>query len=132
LKDAQKAFNAYIRLRDHDRPCISCGTTQAGQWHASHYRSVGAYPELRFDPNNCHKSCSTCNRWLSGNLLEYRRLLRIRYGDWLIDYLEGPHEPNKWTKEELHAIVLEYRKRSRAMAGNGSRLNSAAPQACRS
>jgi hypothetical protein len=31
---AQKLFNQYIRLRDKDLPCISCGTTNDIQYHA--------------------------------------------------------------------------------------------------
>ena len=47
-REAQTAFNAYIRLRDDADPCISCGRYHGGQYHAGHYLSVGARPELRF------------------------------------------------------------------------------------
>ena len=33
-REAQTAFNAYIRLRDDADPCISCGRYHAGQYHA--------------------------------------------------------------------------------------------------
>ena len=72
LKDLQRVFNEFIRLRDADLPCISCGRYHQGQWHAGHYRSVGACPELRFNEDNAHKQCSACNSHLSGNILEYR------------------------------------------------------------
>ena len=41
LKEAQAVFNKFIRLRDKDQPCISCGRYHQGQYHAGHYRSVG-------------------------------------------------------------------------------------------
>ena len=72
LKEAQQAFNAWIRLRDADKPCISCGRHHEGQWYAGHYLSTGARPELRFEPLNVHKQCSACNTHLSGNLVLYR------------------------------------------------------------
>ena len=50
MREAQAAFNEWIRLRDADRPCVSCGRHHEGQYHAGHYRSVGANPELRFVP----------------------------------------------------------------------------------
>ena len=61
VKDAQEAFNAFIRERDHNEPCISCGRYHTGQYHAGHYRTVGSHPELRFDERNCHKQCAPCN-----------------------------------------------------------------------
>ena len=42
LKEAQIAFNAFIRIRDIELPCISCGRHHTGQYHAGHYRSVGS------------------------------------------------------------------------------------------
>ena len=54
-KEAQAAVNAWVRERDADRPCISCGRYHAGQWHAGHYLSTGARPELRFEPLNIWK-----------------------------------------------------------------------------
>ncbi len=64
--EAQKAFNAYIRARDAALPCISCGETNppdlhGGQWDCGHFKTVGAYPELRFEERNAHKQCKSCN-----------------------------------------------------------------------
>lgn len=61
LKEAQAVFNKFIRLRDKNEPCISCGRYHQGQYHAGHYRSVGACPELRFCELNVHKQCAPCN-----------------------------------------------------------------------
>lgn len=80
LKFAE-GFNQFIRLRDKDLPCISCGRYHQEQWHAGHYRSVGACPELRFDEMNVHKQCSVCNNYKSGNLTEYRLNLIRKIGE---------------------------------------------------
>lgn len=40
IKQAQQAVNAFIRERDRDLPCISCGTLTSAQWDAGHYRTT--------------------------------------------------------------------------------------------
>ena len=45
-REAQTAFNAWIRARDEGLPCISCGRHHQGQWHAGHYLSTGPRPAL--------------------------------------------------------------------------------------
>src|SRR3970040_3161835 len=41
-KDAQKAFNAFIRERDADQPCISCGRWTRAKYNAGHYKPTGS------------------------------------------------------------------------------------------
>lgn len=112
LKEAQTAFNAFIRARDADRPCISCGRHHNGQYHAGHYLSVGSSPALRFEELNVWKQCAPCNNHLSGNAVLYRRALVELIGAEKVEWLEGPHEPKKYTIDDLKAIKAEYiRKR---------------------
>lgn len=114
-KDAQVAFNAYIRARDSHRGCISCGTHTAGQFHAGHYRTTKAAPELRFEELNCHKQCAQCNNFDSGNIVEYRINLIQRIGQEAVDWLEGPHEPKHYTIEDFQRIIKHYRKEAREL-----------------
>ena len=114
-REAQTAFNAYIRLRDDADPCISCGRYHAGQYHAGHYLSVGARPELRFEPLNVHKQCAPCNSHLSGNIVLYRVALRTRIGEALVDWLEGPHPAKHYDIDDLKAIKAEYTAKSREL-----------------
>ncbi|HFX1568059.1 TPA: recombination protein NinG [Pseudomonas aeruginosa] len=111
LKECQAIFNQYIRLRDADKPCVSCGrpATWDGQWHASHYRSVGSTPALRFNPLNVHRACSICNSHLSGNIMGYRPELVRRIGEEAVLALEGPHEPLKLTIEDIKALKAKFR-----------------------
>lgn len=111
LNELQKIFNKYIRLRDKDKPCISCGKHHKGQYHAGHYRSVGSCPELRFEENNVHKQCSVCNNHLSGNLIEYRKGLIDRVGLHVVEWLELNHEPKKYTLEEIKEMKQEYKQK---------------------
>jgi len=114
MDDAQKAFNAWVRERDYGLGCISCGK-RAGQMQAGHYRSVGACPALRFNPMNCHVQCVPCNKYKSGNQIEYRISLVKRIGVNLVEWLESEHQPNKYTIEEIKEIKTRYSKLAREL-----------------
>jgi hypothetical protein len=113
IKLAQAAFNKFIRLRDADLPCISCGRHHKGQYHAGHYLSTGAHPELRFDESNVHKQCAPCNDHLSGNIVRYRPALIEKIGIEKVGWLEGPHDPKKYTIPEFEAIRDEYNRKAK-------------------
>jgi len=115
LKVAQAAFNAYIRERDKLEPCISCGRFHQGQYHAGHYRTVGAHPELRFHPFNNHKQCAPCNNHKSGDIVNYRMNLKDKIGEANLDWLEGYHEPCKWTIEDLKEIKQHYMEQTKLL-----------------
>lgn len=108
LKEAQAAFNRWIRIRDAGRPCISCGRVHQGQNHAGHYLSIGARPELRFNEQNVHLQCQPCNTHLSGNLVNYRIGLLTKIGAEQVQFLEGPHEPCHYTIDEIKEIKARY------------------------
>lgn len=114
-KEAQASFNAFIRQRDADQPCISCGRHHQGQYHAGHYLSVGARPELRFNEFNVHKQCQPCNTHLSGNAILYRRALLAKLGVELVDALEGPHELCHYTIDHLKAIKSTYLAKAKVL-----------------
>lgn len=116
LREAQAAFNRFIRTRDMGQPCISCGRHHQGQWHAGHYLSTGARPELRFDERNVHLQCQPCNTHLSGNIVLYRQGLIAKIGLAAVEELEGPHEPKKYTVEDLKAIKAMYTARIKELA----------------
>jgi hypothetical protein len=107
-KEAQAAVNAFIRTRDATEPCISCGRWHQGQWHAGHYLSVGARPELRYDEANVHKQCAPCNTHLSGNAVLYRVSLIEKIGIKAVEALEGPHEPRRDTVDSLKELKAHY------------------------
>lgn len=125
MREAQVEFNSFIRLRDADHQCISCDSTSTddglmtgSRWDAGHYRSVGSCPELRFEPLNVHRQCVRCNRNLSGNSVEYRIRLMQRIGEEKLIWLEGPHDPKRYTIDDLKAIKAEYRAKVREMKAN--------------
>lgn len=115
LREAQAAFNEFIRLRDAHEPCISCGRHHDGQYHAGHYRTVGANPELRFDEDNVHKQCAPCNNHKSGDIVNYRINLVAKIGAERVARLEGPHEPLKLDNDQIKALKAKYRALVREM-----------------
>jgi len=114
-KEAQIECNKFIRVRDAKDSCISCGRYHNGQYHAGHYRSIGAAPELRFNEYNIHKQCSACNNHKSGNILEYRINLIKKIGLDKVEWLEGKHEAKHYTIEDIKAIKLLYRDKAKQL-----------------
>lgn len=114
LAEAQQSFNAWVRLRDQALPCVSCLRHHGGQYHAGHYLTVGARPELRFDPLNVHKQCSACNEHLHGNLILYRVELVKRIGLAAVEALEGPHPAMHYSVDDLRIIKHVYRQKAKA------------------
>lgn len=124
---AQAAFNKFIRLRDADKPCISCGRvdvewTRGGAWDCGHFLGRGAYPELRFEELNAHKQCKSCNGGSAkyarkGRTVanEYEARLIERIGQDKVDWLKGPHEPKHYTVDDLKAIKQTYQAKCKEL-----------------
>jgi hypothetical protein len=114
IKEAQIAFNAYVRLRDSNQTCISCGASfndgvLGGRMDCGHWRSVGSAPHLRFHEDNAHGQCKKCNRYDSGRAVDYRIGLIARIGLTRVERLESDNSIKKWTVEELQEIRDHYR-----------------------
>jgi hypothetical protein len=110
-REAQTAFNAWVRARDADKPCISCERHHTGQYHAGHYLSRGARPELAYEPDNCHKQCAPCNTHLSGNVSMYRVNLVKLIGLERVEWLEGPYTAKHYSIEDLREIKETYKRK---------------------
>lgn len=108
-KKAQEWFNKYIRLRDKNQHCISCGHSDNRQYHAGHYRPTGRNESLRFNEDNCHKQCSICNNHLSGNLTAYREALIHKIGIERVEALEQNNEVKSYSVDELKEIIEKYK-----------------------
>lgn len=114
IKEAQVAFNAFIRARDANQTCISCGASFAtgvfgGGMDCGHWRSVGSAPHLRFHEDNAHGQCKKCNRYDSGRAVDYRIGLIARIGLSRVESLEADNTVQKWTKDDLRGIRDYYR-----------------------
>lgn len=115
-KEAQAAVNKYIRIRDHDKPCVSCGKTleqkYGGTMEAGHYRSRGSASHLRFNLLNIQLQCVGCNRHLSGNVVEFRKELVNRIGVKRVELLENDNATRKFSIEYLKRVKRIFTKRA--------------------
>ena len=90
--------------------CFTCNkrcdknTSQAG--HFIHRNS------LDFDERNIHCQCVKCNKYLSGNLIEYTLKMIKKYGHETVDELKIlSHQVRKFSRDELEEIIENYKSK---------------------
>lgn len=107
-KTAQRLVNKFCRLRDVNRGCISC--TKGKSDDGGHFWPMGSNSALRYHEDNINGQCTSCNRFMHGNLLEYRLKLVVKIGEERVAWLDKHHkDAKKWTREELESIISEYK-----------------------
>ena len=108
LEKAQKVFNKWIRERDRELPCISCG--QFNTLQAGHYVPQFGGSYLRFNELNVNGECARCNAFDQFHLIGYKKRLIVRIGDDKVRWLEeNRHTVKKWTRSELEEIINKYK-----------------------
>jgi len=120
MKEAQAAFNAYVRARDRkaNRKCISCDKylnydKTGGEVDAGHYLSRGSAAGhfLKFHLWNCHAQCVTCNRYKQGESSGYRVGLIWRIGHEKVEWLENHDHQVEYSLEYLKRIKKIFTKK---------------------
>ena len=112
IKAAQIVFNKYIRLRDKNEPCISCGNKLGEKYDCGHFYSAGGHWSVRFDERNCSAQCVNCNQHKHGNLIAYGERLLKKIGITEFELLSvEAMKTRKFTKDELKEIMMEYKKK---------------------
>lgn len=112
MKAAQIVFNKFIRIRDKDQPCISCGSKLENKFDAGHYFSSGGHKAVTFDEDNVHGQCVACNQWKHGNLIQYQIGIEQRIGgERLIQLHEKAHQSVKYTREDLRNLIITYKQK---------------------
>lgn len=117
LAECQAIANKYARIRDAGDGCISCDkpASWGGQWHGSHFRSVGAASAVRLNLWNIHKACSVCNHHLSGNVAAYRPRLVEKIGAARVEWLEAQNQLVRYDVDYLKKYKRVMGKRLRRM-----------------
>ena len=116
MKAAQIVFNKFIRIRDKDKPCISCGSKLENKFDAGHYFSSGGHKAVTFDEDNVHGQCVACNQWKHGNLIQYQIGIEQRIGgERLIALHEKAHQSVKYTRDELRDLITTYKQKIKAL-----------------
>lgn len=119
-KEAQKAFNAWVRFRDRDKGCICCGKPfgpmrPGGNMDAGHYLSRGSAQHLRFDERNVFGQRKNCNRPGGTTRQAFRDGVISRIGLEAVEALESDQTIRHYTREELEAITATYRAKLKAL-----------------
>lgn len=116
IKILQIAFNTFIRLRDKELPCISCGTTKAVKYDAGHFYPT-TYQYLRFNEDNVHKQCSNdCNLHKSGNFQEYAPRLIERIGFERVQKLHNDrHKRLELSIPEIKEKIIYYKNKAKEL-----------------
>ena len=121
-KKLQKIFNEYIRLRDKDKPCISCGN-YFDKMDAGHFYPRGGYSGLKFDEDNVHAECQRCNRFDDAHLIGYAENLKRKIGDQDYAALQErarAYKANgyKFGRVELREMIECYKHKVNALKNN--------------
>jgi len=116
----QTLVNQWVRHRDRNEPCCTCGTTNPNiKYDAGHFHTKKARPDIRFELTNIHKQCSQkCNVYGSGMRNEYEKFIIKKYGQGQVDKLARVGKPLKeqfpnWQDIELE--IKRYRKLLRSV-----------------
>lgn len=124
IADVQRVFNAFIRERDRDQPCICCGKLfdeadllTGGQWDAGHYISRGAAAHLRFVEDNVHRQLKGHNRPGGTTRAQFRAGMIARIGLAAVEALEADQTPRHYTIDDLRSMKAEYTAKLRALKG---------------
>lgn len=119
-KEAQEAFNRYVRLRDNGKGCFVCGTTLrmggvGGGFDAGHIRSRGNADNLRFDERNVHGQCKPCNAPGATKDHEMRAAAVRLLGLYGAEALYNDNATIKWTRDGLRETRDKYRALARQL-----------------
>jgi len=128
-----KIFSEYIRLRDAEwngyASCISCGKVLFWKdLDAGHFISKNSGDYFYFLEENVNAQCNYCNRFLHGNLLNYRRGLINKIGQDEVDKLEYQSqlgvrlELNKQCNLDYEDLIRVYKDKLAELKKNKSYL----------
>lgn len=116
LKAEAKAWmHLWVRLRDKDKGCISCGEplqgpAVGGAFDAGHLRSVGSAKHLEFDTRNVHGQCKHCNQFKGGDPVRYRIGLIARIGLQAVEELDYDETPRKYTRHQMRDLREHFKE----------------------
>lgn len=110
-----REFSRYVRARDTMPSgffrCISCGKIKPyGQADCGHFHSR-RHMATRFDEDNAHAECRSCNRFSADHLIGYERNLKEKIGQQRFDKLAWKAAQTvKWTDFELVEMTRHYKE----------------------
>lgn len=112
VKKLDTVFSQYIRLRDKDKGCVTCGVMKDWkEMQNCHFYSRGRLA-TRWDETNCHSGCYRCNVLLKGNYIKYTMFMIEKYGMEYVSELEIKSQQTvKIPTSDLKLMIETYKKR---------------------
>lgn len=111
--EARKYFQKWIRIRDKNEGCVSCGKKDSAKYDGGHWWKAELYSGLIFHEWNCNKQCSRpCNKDLMGDPSNYRIGLVKKIGLENVLWIEENKDrlrQYKFSKQELINITNKYK-----------------------
>lgn len=109
---ADKVFSEYIRQRDKGI-CYTCGNKKNWkQQQCGHYISRN-YLATRYDEQNNHCQCVSCNLFHRGRMAEYAIALEKQYGQGILQKLNDKKLAfTKLTTTDYENIVKKYKNKT--------------------
>lgn len=109
-----KLFHLFIRLRDGREDgtfqCISCGRILPFERSDCGYFINERYSATRYNEDNCHAQCRTCNFFKSGNTEEYRKALVRKFGEEKVQEIERmKNDFSKMSENDFQEKIDYYR-----------------------
>lgn len=115
-KLCQTICHKYIRLRDWDKGCISCGKpAKEKNFDAGHMWSSGGHSNVRYNEHNINGQCSRpCNKDLAGDINNYRLNFVKRYSQEILDNLDSISKAERrYTIDDYKEIISYYKEKIR-------------------
>lgn len=118
MKQADKWFSLYVRLRDSDEngigACITCGRRKHYKLMDCGHYIKRQFKSCRFNERNCNLQCKYCNAFLQGDNEEYAKAIEKKWGKSALQmlhvkYLTDKRTPTKYYDFELQAIAEHYK-----------------------
>lgn len=109
-----KEFSIFIRLRDAMSngafKCISCGQIKPFEQADNGHYVNRQHMNTRFDETNCNAQCRHCNRFMEGNIQNYRKGLIAKYGEQRVILLEAKQGiTRKYSDFEYEQLIKYYK-----------------------
>lgn len=129
LQNTVNICHEYIRLRDKNKPCISCGEPWHSDFQAGHFYKAELYSSLKFDETNINGQCQGCNLYKEGNESGYRVGFIKRYSKGVLDFLDSKAllEKNKgfkWDRIKLKEIRNYYKLKIKELKNDTTNNNN--------
>lgn len=110
---AWDAISLYIRMSNADiNGNVKCFTCDKA-WH---YKEIDAGHFLHgnnmdFIEENIHPQCTACNRYRSGNAIEYTvRMIKLYGNEFVEELIVKKHQINKYGIQDLRDLEIKYKE----------------------